>query len=83
MTDINNEVKYVEEHYDNTEIVGNEVYVHDFEDDETVSDFGYMFWWNPENEECGIEYQKIPGNEQHDEPCKTAEDFIDYIESRI
>ena len=33
-------------------------------------------------EECGIEYQKTPGSDESDDPCKTADDFITYVNSR-
>lgn len=83
MKNIGEEFEKVGTRYSDVEIDNNQVYVHDFENDERVSTFGYMFWWNAENEECGIEYQKIPGSQEHDEPCRSAEDFIEYITANI
>jgi hypothetical protein len=83
MKNISEEFKKIESEYSDVEIVDSQVYVRDFENDEEISNFGYMFWWDVENEECGIEYQKIPGSSEHDEPCRTAEDFIEYIKTNI
>jgi len=76
---IKKEIKYIADYYDDTEISGTEVYVRDYVEDENVSSHGYMFWWNAEDQECGIEYQNTPGSDESDDPCKTADDFISYI----
>ena len=77
------EIKKITDYYDDTvtcsTLYGTEVYVKDYVEDEDVSSHGYMFWWNPEDQECGIEYQKTPGSDESDEPCNTADDFISYI----
>jgi hypothetical protein len=62
---------------------GDEVHVYDFAKDDSVSSFGYMFWWNLDEQKCGIEYMNTPGSIQNDEPCRTAQDFINYIEDSI
>ena len=80
---IKKEIKKVADYFDDTEKSGTEIYVNDYVDDEDVSSRGYMFWWNAEDQECGIEYQNIPGSDESDDPCKTAEDFIAYINSMI
>lgn len=76
---IKKEIKKVADYFDNAEVSGSEVYVHDYEEDEYVSSHGYMFWWDAEAQECGIEYQNTPGSDESDDPCKTADDFIEYI----
>lgn len=60
-----------------------EVHVHDFAKDDSVSSFGYMFWWNLDDQQCGIEYMNTQGSIENDEPCRTAQDFINYIEDSI
>jgi len=62
---------------------GEEVHVHDFAKDDNISSFGYMFWWNFDEQECGIEYMNTPGSIENDEPCRTAQDFINYIEDSM
>ena len=62
---------------------GDEVHVYDFAKYDSVSSFGYMFWWNLDEQKCGIEYMNTPGSIQNDEPCRTAQDFINYIEDSI
>lgn len=62
---------------------GDEVHVYDFAKDDSVSSFGYMFWWNLNEQKCGIEYMNTPGSIENDEPCRTAQDFINYIEDSI
>ena len=62
---------------------GDEVHVYDFAKDDSVSSFGYMFWWNLDEQKCGIEYMNTPGSIQNDEPCRTAQDFINYVEDSI
>jgi hypothetical protein len=76
---IKKELKKVAKYYDDTEVSDVEVYVNDYVEDENVSSHGYMFWWNAEEQECGIEYQNTPGSDVSDDPCKTADDFFDYI----
>ena len=76
---IKKEIKKVADYYEDTEPSEVEIYVNDYIEDGSVSSAGFMFWWNVEDEECGIEYQKRPGSDQSDDPCKTADDFIDYI----
>jgi hypothetical protein len=73
------EIKKITDYYDDTETSGTEIHVKDYVEDEDISSHGYMFWWNPEDQECGIEYQKTPGSDESDEPCNTADDFISYI----
>jgi len=80
---INEEIKKVTDYFDNTKISEVEIYVNDYVEDEDVSSMGYMFWWNAEDQECGIEYQKTAGSSESDDPCVTAQDFIDYINSNI
>jgi hypothetical protein len=60
-----------------------EVHVYDFAKDDSVSSFGYMFWWNLDEQECGIEYMNTQGSIENEEPCRTAQDFINYIENSI
>jgi len=60
-----------------------EVHVYDFAKDDLVSSFGYMFLWNLDEQKCGIEYMNTPGSIQNDEPCRTAQDFINYVEDSI
>ena len=76
---IKKEIKKVADYFDDTEPSDVEIYVKDYVEDEDVSSHGYMFWWNAEDQECGIEYQKTPGSDESDEPCNTADDFISYI----
>ena len=76
---IKKEIKKVANYFDDTEVSDVEVYVKDYVEDEDVSSYGYMFWWNAEDQECGIEYQNTPGSDESDDPCKTADDFINYI----
>lgn len=78
---IKKEIKKVADYFDDTEVSDTEIYVNDYVEDEDVSSHGYMFWWDAENQECGIEYQNIPGSDESDDPCVTAGDFIDYVES--
>tara|TARA_R110000868_G_scaffold4165_1_gene25802 strand:+ start:2195 stop:2488 length:294 start_codon:yes stop_codon:yes gene_type:complete len=80
---IEKEIKKVADYFDDTEPSDTEIYVNDYVEDGDVSSHGYMFWWNAEDQECGIEYQKTAGSDESDDPCKTAEDFIAYINSRI
>ena len=79
---IKKEIKKVAKYYDDTEVSDTEIYVNDYVDDEDVSSHGYMFWWNAEDQECGIEYQNTAGSDESDDPCETAEDFIAYVNSR-
>ena len=77
---IKKEIKKLADYYDDIiEVSDVEVYVNDYVEDENVSSYGYMFWWNAEDQECGIGYQNIPGSRESDDPCKTADDFISYI----
>ena len=76
---IKKEIKKVADYFDDTEPSDVEIYVKDYVEDEDVSSHGYMFWWNAEDQECGIEYQNTPGSDESDDPCKTADDFISYI----
>lgn len=80
---IKKEIKKVADYFDDTELSDTEIYVNDYVEDGDVSSHGYMFWWNAEDQECGIEYQKTAGSDESDEPCKTADDFIKYVNSRI
>ena len=79
---IKKEIKKIADYYDDTETSGTEIYVKDYVEDENVSSHGYMFWWNAEDQECGIEYQKTAAGDESDDPCKTADDFITYVNSR-
>jgi len=76
---IKKEIKKVANYFDDTEVSDVEVYVKDYVEDEDVSSYGYMFWWNAEDQECGIEYQNTPGSDESEDPCKTADDFIKYV----
>ena len=76
---IKKEIKKVADYFDDTEPSDTEIYVNDYVDDEDVSSYGYMFWWDAEEQECGIEYQNTAGSDVSDDPCKTADDFISYI----
>ena len=80
---ITKEIKKVADYFNDTEVSNVEVYVNDYVNDKSVSSHGYMFWWDAENQECGIEYQNTPGSSESDDPCVTAGDFIDYVESYI
>ena len=67
------EIKKIAEYYDDTEISGTEIYVKDYVEDEDVSSHGYMFWWNVEDQECGIEYQNTLSQRPapNEEPLRT------------
>tara|TARA_B110000908_G_C10236919_1_gene443888 strand:+ start:167 stop:1771 length:1605 start_codon:yes stop_codon:yes gene_type:complete len=80
IVNIKKEIKELSDYYDDIEVSGVEVYVNDYVEDEDVSSYGYMFWWNVEDQECGIEYQNTSGSQESDDPCKTADDFISYID---
>lgn len=81
--DIKKELKDVVNRFDDAKISGTEVYVNDYIDDEDVSNLGYMFWWNADTQECGIEYQHAAGSRECDTPCKNADDFVDYIYNNV
>tara|TARA_R110000744_G_scaffold307768_1_gene415905 strand:+ start:203 stop:463 length:261 start_codon:yes stop_codon:yes gene_type:complete len=77
------ETKEIADYFDNTESDDTEIYVKDYVEDGDVSSHGYMFWWHVEDQKCGIEYQKTAGSDESDDPCKTADDFIAYVNRNI
>lgn len=78
------EVERVMKYFDDVERISDDIIVvHDYVSNSGVSDFGYLFWWDISSEECGVEYTKTAGSIECDELCKTAEDFINYIESYL
>tara|TARA_R110000772_G_scaffold40567_1_gene94955 strand:- start:713 stop:973 length:261 start_codon:yes stop_codon:yes gene_type:complete len=77
------EIKEIADYFDNTEVHDTTIYVSDYVEDEDVSSHGYMFWWDFEDQIAGIEYQNTIGSDESDDPCKTADDFIAYVNKSI
>lgn len=76
---IKKEIKKVEDYFYDTEKQSKtEIWVKDYMDEDD-SDGSYLFWWNAKNQECGVEYQHTHGSDESEDPCVTAQDFIDYV----